>query len=283
MIIGGSKKAVIEHIRELVLEEKFNDKAELDDPNISEEQINEYIKKFYNNRKKIYFPIKRLCANYSTKKFGKNVNISIQGLENIEDLDLSKGAIITSNHFNPLDSYTIRALVQKLNKKLYIVIQDTNLAMPGVIGFLMNNTNNIPLNMAPSYVNKTFVPYLKKILDKGHLVLIYPEQEMWFNYKKPRPVKRGAYQFAADLNVPVISCFVELEDTKKHDNDEFNVVDYHLHVLKPIYKDENLSVRSGAIKMANEDYEAKKKAYEKAYNKKLDYTFTYDDIAGYKY
>ena len=29
-------------------------------------------------------------------------DITIKGLENLKDLDLSKGAIITSNHFNPL-------------------------------------------------------------------------------------------------------------------------------------------------------------------------------------
>ncbi len=33
--------------------------------------------------------------------------------------------------------------------------------------------------------------------------------------------------------------------------------------------------------MCEADYKQKVKAYEKAYNKKLDYSFDYSDIAGY--
>ena len=32
-------------------------------------------------------------------------------------------------------------------------------------------------------------PTLEKLFQKKHFVLIYPEEEMWFNYKKPRPRK----------------------------------------------------------------------------------------------
>ena len=35
--------------------------------------------------------------------------------------------------------------------------------------------------------------------------------------------------------------------------------------------------------MLNEDYEWKKQAYENVYHKKLEYTFSADDIAGYKW
>lgn len=63
-------------------------------------------------------------------------DIQVNGAEKLKNVDLSKGAIITSNHFNPLDTFIIRKLVEKVLKKdLYIVIQDTNLAMPGSLGF----------------------------------------------------------------------------------------------------------------------------------------------------
>ena len=81
--------------------------------------------------------------------------------------------------------------------------------------------------------------------------MIYPEQEMWFNYRKPRYLKPGAYYYASKYNVPIISCFIEIID------------------------------KENAAWMSERDYSQKKEAYEKAYNKKLDYKFEDDDIAGW--
>ena len=48
---------------------------------------------------------------------------------------------------------------------------------------------------------------LTKAFSGHHWVLIYPEQEMWFNYRKPRPPKRGSYFYAAEAEVPIILVF----------------------------------------------------------------------------
>ena len=170
-----------------------------------------------------------------------------------------------------------------MKKELYIVIQDTNLAMTGSLGFLMNNTNTIPVSKSPTYLAGTFKENLRKILSDGNMVLIYPEEEMWFNYRKVRPLKRGAYQYAAILNVPIISCFTKIIDTDILDNDEFNKTIYELNVLGYIYPDKDISPRVNSINMLNEDYTWKKRSYEEAYNKSLDYNFSKDDIAGYRW
>lgn len=285
MIIGGSKKNVIENIKKNVEAKEFNKKGELDDPNLSDEELEELLQKFYQNKeKKFSYYLKNKKANIMIKTIGKKLNkdIKVYEINNIKSINLNHGAIITCNHFNPLDSYCIRKLCQKLNKKLYIVIQDSNLALPKNLGFIMNYTEVIPVNKNPHYIIKSFKPELKRILHEGNLVLIYPEEEMWFNYRLPRPPKRGAYQFASELNVPIISCFVEIIDKKISDNEEFNKVKYKVHVLKPLISDKNKSARENSKELANKDYEQKKEAYEKAYNKKLDYTFSYKDIAGYK-
>lgn len=75
---------------------------------------------------------------------------------------------------------------------------------------------------------------LTKSLKEKQLVLIYPEQEMWFNYRKPRPCKSGAYVFAARNKVPIISCFVEIREKEKLENGQFHQTQYILHVLDPI-------------------------------------------------
>ena len=281
MIIGGSKKEVINNIEN----NELNKKVEIGDPNLPEDEIQKYINDFYRNKKKLSYFFKNKIANKTIKKISKELypDIKINGLEKLDLADLSNGAIITSNHFNPLDSYNIRKIVEeKLHKKLYIVVQDTNLAMPGFLGFLFNNIEVIPLSKSPNYIIKKFVPELKKILSKGDFILIYPEEEMWFNYRLPRPCKRGAYQFAHELDVPVISCFVKMIDTDKTDNDEFNKVKYEVSINKVIYPEAGESVKSDSRKMAEVDYEARKKAYEDAYDKKLNYEFDISDIAGWK-
>lgn len=285
MIIGGSKKEVIKNIETNINNNELNKKVEVGDPNLTEEEKTKYINKFYQNQKSPIYFIKNKIANKTVRKIAKEIypNINIIGLEKLNNVDLTNGAIITSNHFNPLDSYNIRKIVEeKLHKKLYIVVQDTNLAMPGALGFLFNNIEVIPLSKSPNYIIKKFMPELKKILSKGNFVLIYPEEEMWFNYKLPRPCKRGAYQFAHELDVPVISCFVKMTDTNITDNNEFNIVKYDVFINKVIYPEKNESIKSDSRKMAEVDYETRKKAYEDAYNKELKYEFDIKDIAGWK-
>ena len=284
MIIGENKDKVINNIRKAIQEGELNKKVEVDDPNLTLEEQEEIIKEYLDNRKKITFKSKneiaRSIISVATKALHKDTEIV--GIENAEGI--KTGAIITSNHFNPIDTTIIQKLIKKLGKrKLYIVSQVTNLAMDGIVGFMMNYSDTIPIDKEQTnYMGRYFPGILKERLNKKHYILIYPEEEMWFNYRKPRTLKPGAYYFAARNNVPVISCFTEMIDTEEEDNDEFNKVKYILHVLPTIYPDPKLSPKQNSIIMMKKDYNQKKEAYEKAYGKKLDYRFEIDDIAGLK-
>jgi len=284
MIIGGSKKEVIENIKKNLAEHNYNAKVEVNDAVLSDRQRLMYLLKFDLHQKSPTYVAKNKSANMMAMKVGREMyeNIEIKGIENLDRLDLTRGAIITCNHFNPLDSFNVRKLVEKeLGHKLYIVIQDTNLAMKGNFGFLMNNLDVLPLSKSPQYIIRRFKPKMRKILDKGGIILIYPEEEMWFNYRKPRPPKRGAFQFAIEMDVPVIPCFVEIRDLKTMDNEEFHEVKQIVHVLKPIFPSSDKGLRTGSREMAEKDYEQKIRAYEKAYHKKLNYDFSPSDIAGW--
>lgn len=63
---------------------------------------------------------------------------------------------------------------------------------------------------------------------------------------------------------------------QKHFKYQINI----LHVLSPIYLDSSKTIKGNSKEMMEKDYEQKKLAYEKAYNKKLDYIFEIEDIAG---
>lgn len=282
MIIGDNKKEVIKNIEKAVDLQEFNQKVEVNDPQLTAEEKNKIVKRYLKNRNKLTFKTKTKIAK-STIALLTNIlekDTKIVGEENIRDI--KGGAIITSNHFNPLDNLIIQKLAKKvLKKRLYIIGQETNLAMTGMVGFFMNYSDIIPISNQISYMKKEFPEVIKEILEKENLILIYPEQEMWFNYRKPRPLKEGAYYFAAKNNVPIVSCFVEMIETDEKDNEEFNKVKYILHILKPIYPNPNMTIKENSEFMMKTDYNQKKEAYEKAYNKKLNYIFEInEDIAG---
>ena len=282
MIIGANKNLVIENIKKNAEQGKFNNKVEVDDPNLSARQKHKIIRHYLHTRKTLSYRffgfIARIIIDIVSGK--ENKTTEVVGLENVKDI--KGGAFITSNHFNPLDSTVIRTFVKKHSRRKYFIVsQESNLAMKGFIGFIMRHAGVIPITSDKNYLEKVFPKLLKEKIRKKQFVLIYPEQEMWFNYRKPRPPKRGTYYYAAKMNVPVISCFTEIVDLPEKETEEFYKTKCILHVLKPIYPDPNLSVRENSIAMMNLDYEQKKEAYEQAYGKPLTYDFEPADIAGW--
>ena len=282
MIIEENRPAVIENIKSAAEKGDFYKKVELNDPVISEETAKAITDKYLSSRKSLGFKFKsslaRGIANVGTYLVNKNTEI----VGEVEPDVIRNGVIITSNHFSPLENTVIRHFIKKMGlKRLNIVSQVVNFAMDGAIGFLMNYADTIPLSTDKRYLAKDFVDVLKELISKKEAILIYPEQEMWFNYRKPRPLKRGAYHFAAKLNCPVISCFVEIIDLDERENPEFRKVNYRLHILGVIYPDNNKSVKENSEEMCEKDYLLKKCAYERIYGRPLTYDFKISDIAGW--
>lgn len=282
MILGDKREEVIENIRKAAEAGSFHSKVEVGDPVLTDKEKESLLKNHLRDKKTLHFRINswtaRRIIGIATRQINKETMIA--GLENIEEI--RGGAIVTSNHFSPVDNTVVRTLVWKAGKKrLPIVSQETNLAMTGWVGFLMKYADVIPISGLHGYMSRKFGPTLKRELDKQRYVLIYPEQEMWFNYRKPRPFKRGAYYYAAKFQVPIISCFVEMADLEELDTPEFHKIRYIMHVLPVIYPDSEKSVRDNSIAMCRQDYEQKKSAYEAAYGKPLDYQFHPEDIAGW--
>ncbi len=283
MIIGGMKEKVVENIEHDTLTGNLNAKVEVNDPQFTKSQQQAVLQRYLRRDGSLTYRfnnhVSRQVAGLATRYFNRRTRF--EGLDNLREV--TGGAIITSNHFNPLDNTVVRRMVQRTSKKrLYIVSRDTNLEMGGVIGYLMNYYDTIPISDDKEYAGRIFPKFVQQALNQKQYVLIYPEQEMWFNYRKPRPVKRGAYYYAAKFQVPIISCFVEIQDLPHVDNAEFDQVSYVMHVLKPIFPDPEKSVRDNSRHMMAVDYQQKKTAYEQAYGKPLTYQFEPGDVAGWR-
>ena len=284
MIIGGSKKEVVANIKNAADNGRFNDKVEIGDPELDSTRRKKLLGKYVKQHNEIPYHYRNWLARRIVGfiTFGVNANTKVVGAEKIKHI--KSGAIITSNHFNPVDTTIIRYGIKKARRyRMFIVSQDTNFAMKGFLGFLMRYADEIPVSKDKDYMERHFYRTLNNLLvNKKEYILIYPEREMWFNYRKPRPPKRGAYFYAAKFNVLIISCFVEMKDMDKDDTEEFKRVKYVLHILDPIYPDPEKNERDNSFDMMKKDYEQKKAAYEQIYKRPLDYAFSDSDIAGWK-
>lgn len=285
MIFGDNREAVIKNIQKAANKRDFTAKAEIGDPQMTLDERLKLVNDYWKNRKSFSSKINNQIGHAMLTTFAKTLagSTEFKGLENLNNLPIG-GAIVTANHFNQIDSLPIKLLANKMHHQLSIVIEDTNLMLPGFFRYLMNYVGTIPLVQSASYIGNEFPKHLSNALAKNNWILIYPEQEMWWNYRKPRKLQRGAYYFAAKQNVPVISLFIEIRDLPKIEKKDSNFYEtkYIVHVLQPIFPDVSLSANENAHKMMEQDYQQKVAAYEKIYGKKLNYDFTDWDIAGWR-
>lgn len=207
----------------------------------------------------------------------------IVGIENYRGL--KSGAIITCNHFNALDSFAMQIAYEasgQKKRKFYRIIKEGNYtSFPGFYGLLMRNCNTLPLSSNHATMKK-FFSAVDTLLKKGNFVLIYPEQSLWWNYRKPKPLKKGGFAIASKNHVPVLPCFITMEDTKYKDDDGFPVQAYTIHIEKPIYPDKSKDRHDNAKSMMMENYEVWKKIYEETYGIPLTYTTKKKTIKGEK-
>lgn len=267
---------VLQKIETLEQKGMFDVDAEDDPPTIPlmKEDV-DYLKEKRTNRikSKIAYTVGEMFVNELLKD-NKLIIKEVKGMENLVKLD--SGAIITCNHFNPFDSLAIEKVfkLSKQNKKrkLFKVIREGNYTnFPGLYGFFFRNCDTLPLSSS----KETMVEFMKAvdtILQRNDFILIYPEQSMWWNYKKPKPLKNGAFKFAVRNKVPVLPIFITMEDSEIIGEDGFPIQEYTINIEKPIYPKDDLKDRENIEYMRDTNYDIWKNIYEDFYKIPLEYT-----------
>lgn len=232
----------------------------------------DYLNKKLSSKIATYFA--NIFATHYFEKLLKNKQMIIENIVGIENFtQVNGGAIITCNHFNACDNYAIwRAIKPYMGKhRLYKVIREGNYTnFPGIIGFFFRHCNTLPLS-SNTETMKNFMSAVSTLLHNGEKILIYPEQGMWWNYKKPRPCKNGAYKLAVMNNAPIIPAFITMRDSDVLDGNGFCVQKYTIHFLPPLYPKDNLSKKDNIEYLKNANYNMCVEIYEKFYGKKLEY------------
>lgn len=267
---------VLEKIEQFEKEGCFDVDVEDDPPTITlEPEDVDYLneKSLSKVKSKIAYGMGKWILN-DLLKDNKLIIKQINGIDNLKNIDT--GAILTCNHFNPFDSFTIekvfRVAGQEKQRKLYKVIREGNYTnFPGLYGFFFRHCDTLPL----SSNKKTMIEFMKAvdtILQRKDFILIYPEQSMWWNYRKPKPLKAGAFRFASRNKVPVIPIFITMEDSEFIGEDGFPIQEYIVNIGKPIYPDSALSEKENAENMKDQNFEFWKNTYEDFYKTPLIYT-----------
>ncbi len=272
--VSPSRRAVLEKIVEFEREGKFDCPVEADPPApvLTPEKV-DYLNKKFSSR------LKTRIANFLGDRYflgliKKDLLVldAVKGEEHLELLRKS-GAILTCNHFSVGDNYLVFHAIRKYlpDKYLYKVIREGNYTnFPGLYGFLFRHCNTLPL----SSNRRTMMNMLSAcntLLKEGKTILVYPEQEMWWNYRKPRPYKVGAFKMAYRAGVPVLPTFITMKDDERLDADGYPIQRHTLHVMPPVYPDVSLGEKAGAEKMMEETFALVKAKYEEVYGVELTY------------
>ena len=268
-----SRLKIIEKIAELEKNQLWDHDVE-DDPETIELLPN---KVDYLN-KKLSSKIKTFFANLAGQKFFekmiKNKQLIIDKVVGIENfVKVAGGSIVTCNHFNPCDNYAVwKTLKPYMNGRLlYKVIREGNYTNPPApFGLFMKHCNTLPLSSNTETMKK-FLKSVDVLLKRGENILIYSEQGMWWNYRKPRPMQNGAFRLAISSGVPVVPIFITMEDSDVLDNDGFYVQKYTMNILPAIYPKPELNKKQNIEYMKEQNYKAWVKCYEDFYKTKLTY------------
>ena len=271
---SADRIAILQKIKEYERTGRFDEDVEDDPPApvLMPEDIN-YLHRSIKQKAqtKVAFKLAhRLVDNLIKDK--KLIIKEIRGIENFKNLQ--SGALITCNHFNAFDSFAIQLAYEAAdqpNRTFYRVIREGNYTnFPGFYGFLMRHCNTLPLSSNLETMKK-FFDATNTLLKEGNFVLVYPEQSMWWNYRKPKPLKRGAYVFACKADVPVLPCFITMKDSEILDENGFPIQEYTIHIPQPIYPDHSLNYRDRIEDLKQKNSDIWRTIYEREYQTKLEY------------
>ncbi len=249
----------------------FDQDVENDPPELElfPDQV-DYLHKKLKTKIMTYLTLKAGAKFLQSQIDGGNFVIKeIIGTENLPDK--KQGAIVTCNHFNPLDNFVVlKALMPSLKKgRFWKVIREGNYTNPPK-GFemFMKYGDTLPISRNRKTMHNLMVA-IDTLLKRGDKVLVYPEKALWWNYRKPRPFKIGAFKFAVNAGVPIIPMFITMEDTDKIGGDGFPIQAYTIHIGECLKADENLSAKENINNLCEKNYQFCVDTYEKFYSTKL--------------
>lgn len=183
------------------------------------------------------------------------------GKENLKKVKGS-GAICVCNHFSFLDTLFVRQAVGYFRS--YHTVSPIN-NKKNFLGAFMRHGGILPFS-SDFAAMRNLNEEIGRLLQKGKIINFYAEQSLWVNYRKPRPMKRGAFAYAVKYGVPVLPLFCTFGKSKRG-----KIKKLRINILPPVYADPSLPERLQAESMMQSAQDLWTECYEKAYGIPLKY------------
>ncbi len=243
----------------------FHDNTFLESAYFPEEKLIPVNEKYkYINKKKSWIVYENLCAfagNLLASLLKVFMSVKVVGRKNIKDLKKKngeKGILTLSNHLLFLDNILIR-LATKYKYRINYIVSHKN-SIKGHTGTMMRGGGIIPLptNMK-GLVN--FSKALEEKLKEGKAIHFFAEKELWYKYKKPRPLNDGVFHYSYVNEVPILPMFITYKKRKYFFGNKFK-----LHIMEAIYPNTSLTKIEDIKRMRDICEEKIRQVYEKEYN-----------------
>ncbi len=171
----------------------------------------------------------------------------IIGKEKLKDFKKC-GKFIYGNHTQPTADALIPTFVDSLHGP-YVIVHANNVSMP-YLGRVTPYMGALPLpdDMAAT---RSFAEIIKKRIEQGKSVVIYPEAHIWPYYTKIRPFGEESFMYPVKHNTPVF-CFTNTYQ-RKGKRAHPQMVTY---IDGPFYPDSECSPREARRKLREQVYEA---------------------------
>ena len=166
--------------------------------------------------------------------------VKIKGKKNLKkhQEELKNGAITIANHVHPWDYICLMKALHHY-KWPYLLSWDKNIN--GDSGPLVRMVGGIPIPEHDNEATIAFSKAIKKLLEEGNILHIYPEGSMWEYYAPIRPFKNGAFSLAIKNNKPILPfAFTYRKPNWFRKHILKQIAAFTLNIGEPIYADPNL-------------------------------------------
>ena len=143
-----------------------------------------------------------------------------------------QGYFVYGNHTQDFaDTFIISNTI--FPKRNYIIVNPENVSMP-FLGNFVQKFGAIPI---PNNIKgmKNFLESIKKKIEKGYSITIFPEAHIWPYYTKIRPFKNVSFKYPIELQTPVFSV---TNTYQKRGKDKVKITTY---VDGPFFPDNTLT------------------------------------------
>lgn len=190
--------------------------------------------------------------------------VRFKGRKNLKALKKT-GFIGVSNHVLFLDNLLIRQAIYFTGKRLFITVAPHN-CKRGIGGAMMRAGGIVPIPLDHPNALKQFNKKVHSELSKGNCIHFYPEQSLWFQYSKPRPLLKGAFTYAAKENVPVVPMFLTFKETHGLRKLISHYKRVTVNILEPIFPDPDKTRGENTSNMQKAANDAMLACYRQTYD-----------------